>query len=821
MIEEDDELLALRSAALASINKPRKPQKEAEDLDALRQAALKSRKLSEDDEDNIFHKLQPPKSSNLINLTPDPNAALPPSPKPKDKFNRCSSESSDESDSESVSSQSSRRSSVSSSIADSESGDSSQDEESSNQSENEDPEKHETKIPEVPVTSKPEDDDILNAIDQFLGGDFDVGEKKSDEPKKEPKEPKSKPKVKKKLKKKEKNKEKGRSNINADDSKENKVPLETDKKTEENPHVKTKAEDIEPTRKEKTSSTDKNHRSQKMEKSKDFVEKESRKKGIEDNDSVHSSDLSFLSDSSDDGQDHSGSRKTSQPSVKLMSDSTDHQYKSDFKGKSNGSGSKIISLKSSSRQRSKFDTKTPDLRTKLKGRGLPRNHEEQKKNDSLVPSVAEKEDGITKKSSKIYVKPSLVGKAQSNEKKDILKRQSEDNIVITRKVTNERYVEKSVKIAPGVQNPEEKKSLLKPILKQNSEEKKKKNSKRSVIQFSPYTPDKEKREKIASLMKNAPKLNKAAQKNQSDDEKSLSDMSEQNFDAFEIADDFDTEVSETSKEPEPLKRRRKSSQSNVLPSDTRVFITAGSPVSDKTSLSSSSGELSDSPPSSPSAASSGEEEQEKPHPKPKRPIRDRLGVQVKSFSEKKERSVPERRLDARTKLTRRRSKEEVRRKRRTKDPVKEDLRGASISEDEANDFFRSVDKPKFPSSVISTVTVKKSPYSNHDFSVTNDETVHRKKRRRVGLVVNEKKARITIEKPNSRTIRERLGGSNVKKVSHTSPDRKRKRLSPSKQTAPDREKELDARMKRIREQNEAIIRRRQEIEMEEKRFRLT
>lgn len=48
-------------------------------------------------------------------------------------------------------------------------------------------------------------------------------------------------------------------------------------------------------------------------------------------------------------------------------------------------------------------------------------------------------------------------------------------------------------------------------------------------------------------MKNAPKTARNDKENDQDDEKSFSDIGEQDFDEFEIADDFDTEVSESTK----------------------------------------------------------------------------------------------------------------------------------------------------------------------------------------------------------------------------------------------------------------------------------
>lgn len=118
--------------------------------------------------------------------------------------------------------------------------------------------------------------------------------------------------------------------------------------------------------------------------------------------------------------------------------------------------------------------------------------------------------------------------------------------------------------------------------------------------------------------------------------------------------------------------------------------------------------------------------------------------------------------------------------------------------------------PKVSSSVVSTL-----------ISPVREETVPRKQRRKVDVAVSQKSTKETVEKLNTRTVKERLGEGRAKRRRRNSPDIERKKIPPNKDVAVDREQELDARMRRIREQNEAILKRRQEIEMEEKRFRLT
>uniref|UniRef100_F6X1N2 Uncharacterized protein n=1 Tax=Ciona intestinalis TaxID=7719 RepID=F6X1N2_CIOIN len=118
----DSELLALRQAALATIG-------------------IKKSKVEGDE---LFNKLQPPKSSNLINLTPDPNTAA------EEEIQNiiCSNESNDDQDSNSEESGSDCSSSSSNSRRSSE------------------------------EVSKTEEDDILNAIDQFLDGGNETSNKK-------------------------------------------------------------------------------------------------------------------------------------------------------------------------------------------------------------------------------------------------------------------------------------------------------------------------------------------------------------------------------------------------------------------------------------------------------------------------------------------------------------------------------------------------------------------------------------------------------------------------------------------------------------------
>jgi len=69
------------------------------------------------------------------------------------------------------------------------------------------------------------------------------------------------------------------------------------------------------------------------------------------------------------------------------------------------------------------------------------------------------------------------------------------------------------------------------------------NRKRSVLHFAPDTPVAEKREKIEKLMKKAPSLEKRNDKVLDEKEdRTFSDISDNDFDDFEIAEDFDTEV---------------------------------------------------------------------------------------------------------------------------------------------------------------------------------------------------------------------------------------------------------------------------------------
>lgn len=98
-----------------------------------------------------------------------------------------------------------------------------------------------------------------------------------------------------------------------------------------------------------------------------------------------------------------------------------------------------------------------------------------------------------------------------------------------------------------------------------------------------------------------------------------------------------------------------------------------------------------------------------------------------------------------------------------------------------------------------------------------------KRKRKVGLAVRRRREKSPVALKNirhgsgSRRVRERLGRPD-------SPEDRRRSRREEGEDSPahlrDREKEVDAKIRRIHEQNEAILKRRKEVELEEKRFKL-
>ncbi|XP_078492569.1 uncharacterized protein LOC100175949 [Ciona intestinalis] len=461
----DSELLALRQAALATIGIKR----------------------SKDEGDELFNKLQPPKSSNLINLTPDPNTAA----EEENQNLVCSNESNDDYDSNSEESGSDCSSSSSNSRRSSE------------------------------EVSKAEEDDILNAIDQFLDGGNDTSNKKlqnKNKTKKTTKQRKKKDKV--KVRKELQNKKKLDStnpkcdaNIDEKDSFQQENILES---TIENNTIKPREENC-----SKYKQTDN-------------VE--------DDKDSVHSSDLSFLTDSDNEEKTSTSTSgkdfRTNQPEV-ISSPTNKVCHLTRPRSRSPQKQRNL-------RKKRNTPEKFPDLREKLKRRG---------RNKHSFDRVG---------SGNIYVKASLLEESStsiSNKQPSLgiqLNKDAPGRIIVTRDVLG-------CSSSVHLKKKEREEFVNKPathgtIRSSISSKRNKGRNNRSVVQFAPNSTITEKRQIIENLSQKSSTTNDDCV-----EETAFSDMSDQDFNDFEIAE----EVSDM----ENIKEENEKLEPELTQPEPRRFVT--------------------------------------------------------------------------------------------------------------------------------------------------------------------------------------------------------------------------------------------------------
>ncbi|XP_076825232.1 uncharacterized protein LOC143470834 [Clavelina lepadiformis] len=795
MAEEDDDLQALRLAALASIGKKKTASKDTEDLNALRQKALTSRKKQEPD---LFEKLQPAKSSNLINLTPGPceeHQSTGNSTGSKQSSNDGKSSSENE-----LSSDESASLDEESNFSSDEGSDSSSDDESSDES---DQGKKESK----PVESKPEvkptdEDDILNAIDQFL----DEGVMILDEslPAIEPSKPKEtkieaaallkeKPDKKKKDKMKKQKKEKAASGKvtekNVKVSKRTKSKnkrKDTDKKNSEvqKPAITVKAqtevEHSETEQTQKSKSTEKQSRrpetnldrhnrtsiaATRKPKDEERPSKRQKYEGQE-SDSVHSSDLSFLSDSSEEESRTKDKRSEEEvpdkPKSSTITDLSkgkkrDLKARLSVKERINLSGKKPQSKNLALEKTDSDEQSYSDLREKLKGRGLPRRERNSQTNATTdVREIKEVNPIAAKvavmKTKKIYVKPDVLlskNKFASNvsQESGLSERHFNDDQISRSNISRKALLP----IAVRVDNSKPVPSRRFRIDEKDSSAAFSFRRKRSVIQFAPETSALEKRQKLEALQA------------QAQEERSFSDLSDQDFDDYEIEEpnemfSIDTENPAEDKMVDITSTRRPS---------VKYSRVATALKSEKTE---------------------SEEECKKEETETSS---DEENVVIK-YSDPKltSKRIPK---DARDKQVKASAK-------RTKNESKRDLlqsRRIGIT----SQIFTS---------------------RRNDF---NEENEGRTSVRKIGgkakrLISTKKRA--DAEEPDwnrtsAKSVKNRLNRNQDPEDSSFGVEEKRRSSSRRKV---DREKMLDDRIRKMKEQNAKILQRRQMIEMEEKKFRM-
>uniref|UniRef100_H2ZKK2 Uncharacterized protein n=1 Tax=Ciona savignyi TaxID=51511 RepID=H2ZKK2_CIOSA len=246
-----------------------------------------------------------------------------------------------------------------------------------------------------------------------------------------------------------------------------------------------------------------------------------------DNDSVHSSDLSFLTDSENEGQGNGFTKNNGERKDKSYSPE-----------KKPVRLERPRSLSPQYNRRERPGKKFADLREKLKNRrGFRGNHH------------TDPVEGSREHSGNIYVKASLLDETNTNiaSKQPSLgvqlNKDQPGRIIVTRNVGTVGNSPSSVHLKrvgedKGDLNGQIKRGSIPGRRSIRKTSQSRSRNKRSVVQFAPETSFNEKRQKIASLIL------------EDVEETAFSDMSDQDFNDFEIEEEQLNEEDDEKEEPE-------------------------------------------------------------------------------------------------------------------------------------------------------------------------------------------------------------------------------------------------------------------------------